>query len=158
MNVKILIVLAVLATPAIPQAYIAPSVPPEKIDLLVRAASEMSRYPIPPGRPKVVIMPAALMPGAFGLFIRNTPDTVYVNESTPVEWRATVLVHEFVHYLQFHAGTLPENQTCDQRAYVEAEAYVAAYRFELTYLKFHHPLTVDASNCENLPGAPNDPK
>lgn len=121
---------------------------PAKVERFIHIASEMTRYEIPRTRPVVLVMPSGFLPaGALGMFDIDDPRYILVSADTPRELQETVLVHEYVHYLQWAAGVIPKNQTCEQRAFIEAEAYVASYRFELKYLPFNHGLDVTRSNC-----------
>lgn len=124
----------------------------------LKYASELSRYPLIGRQPVVLVLPDGLLPKVYGLFRPDTPEFIYVNESTPAALQRSVLVHELVHYLQFHAGVLPEQPSCHERAALEAEAYIASFRFELKYLGGAlMPLDVTRSNCEAR-GIPDDAK
>jgi hypothetical protein len=149
---------ATITKPAIDNtpAYILDSA---KVEPYIVVASKASRYPLPATRPAVVVMPHAWFVertcdsvepcNVLGVFISKLPEYIFINEKTPdFLWR-TILVHEYVHYLQWANGQdLSANQTCAQRALIEAEAYVAAYRFELEHRDHTVGLDVTASNCK----------
>lgn len=145
---------AAVAEPPRPPVFM----PEQNVEAFIQAASEMSRYPVPKSRPIVMLVPAATMAGLYGRFNYATPEVLQISDATPQDMLATVVLHEMVHYLQYHAGVLPDRMpTCAERAAFEAEAYVAAFRFELKYLKTTHGLDVTLSNCEAR-GIPNDTK
>ncbi len=137
-----------------PQAVL----PAETVELFIRAASQVSRYPLTAARPIVIVKPYAWFVenacdgnkdcAVVGVFDPRYPLVVYLNAATPTDIRANTLVHELVHFLQFQNGKLPIESTCDQRALIEAEAYVAAYRFDLeTTGTSAEPLDTTLSNC-----------
>jgi len=133
-----------------PDVQVLGVITPDKTEVFMQIAAEMSRYPLPASaRPVVFILPSEEMGPLLGAFNCADPNVVLVNIDTPPDLRAGVIVHEFVHFLQCQAGQLPAAPTCEQRAAFEAEAYTAEYRFELKYLKVHRPLDVTTSNCEN---------
>jgi hypothetical protein len=129
-----------------------------KTERFLQIASQMSRYPLPAERPQVLVMPNEwfvenLCEGdttckVWGVFFFGKPEYIFVNAETPVHLQQTVLVHEYVHFLQWANKQPKINASCEIRAMMEAEAYVASYKFELLHLPINHGLDVTKSNCE----------
>jgi hypothetical protein len=156
---KLVLFLVLLAAPLAAQE--APPVlvlPDATVSAMLKEAARVSRYTLTPVRPQVVVMPQSwfvqhrcggVAEGclARGVFNPSNPMIVTISAETPELQRATILIHELVHFLQWANGERMIDISCDQRALLEAEAYVAAYRFELQRLPYHHGLDVTRSNC-----------
>jgi hypothetical protein len=156
---KLILFLVLLSAPLTAQEVSPVFVVPDgAVSLMLKEAARVSRYTLTPIRPQVIVMPhewfvknrcRGVAEGCTvrGVFNATKPMLIVLNADTQDRQRMTVLIHELVHFLQWANGEDMTSATCDQRALFEAEAYVAAYKFELQRLTYTHGLDVTRSNC-----------
>lgn len=111
----------------------------------VKLALKYSRYTEVRGLPIVEIVPQKVLqievcggepcPIA-GLFNPLHPERVLVAiEQSPGELKRTI-VHETVHWIQFHTGSLQNRESCAEANAREAEAYAAAFTYVVKELGY----------------------
>jgi hypothetical protein len=134
------------------------AVAPAKVEEMLQAASRLSRYPMPAKRPEVLVLTpeqfkvAAQGIPALGFFRPSQPHYIVLNGGMDADMGDTVMVHELVHFLQWAAGVLTVGELrCEDRRWIEQEAFVASYRFEVERGLEMHGLVLVNIKCPNDP-------
>lgn len=110
-------------------------------DILLAWAVTLSGYPPPGAIPEITAIPSSQLhervcPGApcsVLAVLLPDEDRILVDDRLDLEQDTeaqSLLVHEFVHFLQRRAGKMEQaDMTCEQRIGLEREAYVVQSRF-----------------------------
>jgi len=151
-----LLIAFLLSAPARPEQMQATVLNPQITEQLLREAVRLSRYPMPDTWPEIAVISeenfnkaSGGIEGAIGFFSPKQPEYLFLNASMDSGIGATVIVHEFVHYLQFKAGLLPvEGVSCETRRWIEQEAHVISYRFDVESGGVVHPMVLVQMECK----------
>lgn len=118
---------------------------PAQVKSLLIIASQLSGYPIPADPlPPVEIVNAREMAkdgcedetrpcGIIGFFEFKTGNIEILNDPSAGHSINTITVHELTHWLQFHNWPNPESRACPREYLREYQAYLAGYKYEVTY-------------------------
>jgi len=156
MKTTLLAALLLLTAPAFAKEYPSTSIDAKHVKTLMLEAARLSKYPKAKKFPEVVVLAKADFnevigsDGVWGFFAPSDPDHIVLNGAVdPTMWD-TIIVHELVHFLQWKAGLLAEaNLTCEDRQWVEQEAFVASYRFELARGGMNHGMITIKMKCRS---------
>lgn len=122
-----------------PATYDVQYVDPQHVEVLLKEAVRLSKYPMPDKFPEVAILKPEDYDketmghrASLGFFAPYRPQYITLNSAMHPSMYDTVIVHELTHFLQWKAGLLPEKDaSCDLLRWIEQEAFVVSYRFEL---------------------------
>lgn len=126
------------------------------LPILLSWASFLSGYPVPPEPPEVRFEAHAFFVervcGGHDCTVvgwYNDADTVYIDEryrSLESGFAASLIVHEFTHYLQHKSGSY-ESLSCDDSVAREREAYYVQNRYIIEALARIDTIQPAATTC-----------